>query len=127
MEFQRFNYIQSGVYTIRYSKNLFQDCFMNIYRSNVLNETEWIDACKRFVFYKAISYLNAINSHAVLTMLMVPALMLFAVKKKEMSFNTLCCYSCTLKNIIILLYKTQIFYMHQLKIRILFNIKSKVI
>ena len=34
-------------------------------------------------------------------MLMVSALILFAVKKKkEMSFNTLCCYSCTLKNII---------------------------
>jgi hypothetical protein len=31
---------------------------------------------------------------------MVSALMFFAVKKKkkEMSFNTLCCYSCTLKN-----------------------------
>ena len=40
MKFQRSNYIQSGIYTIRYSKNLFQDCFMNIYRSNVLNETE---------------------------------------------------------------------------------------
>jgi hypothetical protein len=34
-------------------------------------------------------------------MLMVSALILFAEKKKkEMSFNTLCCYSCTLKNII---------------------------
>ena len=52
------------------------------------------------MFYKAISYLNAINSHEVLTTLMVSALMFFAVKKKkkEMSFNTLCCYSCTLKN-----------------------------
>ena len=60
-----------------------------------------INACKRFAFYKAILYLNGINGIKVLTMLMVSAFMLFTVKKKKRClFNTLCCYSCTLKNII---------------------------